>query len=98
MKNHNIAKNLKTTKAREKRAQIWIKIEKKFAHWSLEFFGVCLTQFRLNKILLNNLYWQPSYLLGERASFNLASACNDNVVHVTSVSLCVYNDLYVLKH
>jgi len=63
VKNHTIAKNT-TTKA-------WEKISTDLE--SLEFYGIHLTKFKNNQILLNKIDWQPRYLLGERSS--LVSHC-----------------------
>jgi hypothetical protein len=64
VKNYKISKNSTTTKARKKYCTDLESLE------FLKLFDVSLTKFKNNKTLLNklatDLYWQPSYLLGER--------------------------------
>jgi len=61
VKNHKIANNSATTKAREKISTDLESFELK------KFFDACLTKIKNNQILLNKLakyfYWQPRYFL-----------------------------------
>ncbi len=63
MKNHKIAHNVTTTKASEKIStylEFW---------WYFDVFWLNLRKMKFYLIkLATDFYWQPSYLLGERAS------------------------------
>jgi hypothetical protein len=71
IKNHKIDKNLTTTKAREK-------ISSYFE--SFEFLMCVHLNVNTIKLLAEDVDWQPSYLLGERASLDRDDSINSNPV------------------